>query len=86
MDKRIDEPEGVKLTPEMVVAGVRRMRRSADEFEQVSGDVVLVLEILEAGLCGPIGDSKSFLDPWSLAGRFDPGKPGPPQWERTVWF
>ncbi len=63
MDKRIDEPEGVKLTPEMVVAGVRRMRRSADEFEQVSGDVVLVLEILEASLCGPIGDSKSFLDP-----------------------
>ena len=40
----------VKITSAMVVAGVKQMRKSRDEYDQSSADAVVVLEILETAL------------------------------------
>ena len=51
-----------EITPEMVLAGLKRMRKSLDEFEQGSGDVVLVLEVLEAALSARSGEHGSCIE------------------------
>ena len=57
-------PNGeIEITSAMVVAGVERMRKSVDEFQQSSADAVVVLGILECALSVRLGGRKSFLTP-----------------------
>ena len=55
----------IKITSAMVVAGVKQMRKSLDEFEQSSADALVVLEILEKALAARKGAAGSFLTPES---------------------
>jgi len=57
--------EEIEITPEMVLAGLTRMRKSCAESEQSSGDVLVVLEMLESALCSREGGNKSCLTPSS---------------------
>ena len=45
----------------MVLAGVERMRKSRDEFEQSSADGLVVLEILESALSARPSGTHNFL-------------------------
>ncbi len=51
----------IEITSEMVLAGVERMRKSLGEASLGSGDVVLVLEILESALAARRGGTGSSL-------------------------
>ena len=55
----------IEITPAMVVAGVKRMRKSLGEFEQSSADAVVVLEVLESALVARRDGTGSFLTPSS---------------------
>ena len=53
----------IKITSAMVVAGVKRMRKSLDGVGQLSADAVVVLEILECALAVRRGGAGSSLTP-----------------------
>ncbi len=53
--------EALTITPEMVVAGVERMRKSVCESQQSSADVWVVLEILEDALAVRSVGARNFL-------------------------
>ena len=55
----------IEITPEMVVAGVERMRKSRDESEQSLADYSVVLGILETALLARPGEHGSSLTPSS---------------------
>ncbi len=55
----------VTITPAMVVAGVKRIRKSLGESSLGSGDAVVVLEVLETALLARKGGTGNSLTPSS---------------------
>jgi hypothetical protein len=60
VDKQRQASAYIETTPEMIAAGVRRMRESLDESQQLSADFVVVLEILESALSARAGAHQNF--------------------------
>lgn len=65
MPRQAGASDEVEITPEMIVAGVERMRKSFGEDSLGSGDAVVVLEILDTALRARIGGNRNSLSPAS---------------------
>ena len=60
-DRQISDK--IEITPEMIVAGVKRLRKSLDESQQSSADAVVVFQILESALACQKGVGGNSLEP-----------------------
>ncbi len=65
MPRQASAQDEIEITSAMVVAGVERMRKSLGEASLGSGDVVVVLEILETALLARKGGTGNSLRPSS---------------------
>ena len=65
MPRQASAQDEIEITSAMVVAGVKRIRKSLGESSLGSGDAVVVLEVLETALLARKGGAGSSLSPSS---------------------